>query len=88
MAWPISGDWRFVGRWAYSLSQDRTVEAFGGLEYESCCWAFRTVIRRYLSGTELTDAFFLQIEFKGLTGIGRSTVDFLERSIPGYENDF
>lgn len=88
MAWPISGDWRFVGRWAYSLSQDKTVEAFGGLEYESCCWAFRTVIRRYLSGTELTDAFFLQIEFKGLTGIGRSTVDFLERSIPGYENDF
>jgi LPS-assembly protein len=88
LAWPVSRDWRLVGRWAYSLAQDRTVEAFGGVEYESCCWAFRTVIRRYLSGTQLTNAFFFQIEFKGLTGVGRSTVDFLERSIPGYENDF
>jgi LPS-assembly protein len=88
VAWPIAKDWRFVGRWAYSLEQNKTVEAFGGVEYESCCWAFRTVIRRYLSGTEQTNAFFFQLEFKGLTGVGRSTVDFLERSIPGYENDF
>lgn len=88
IAWPIARDWRFVGRWAYSLAQSTTVEAFGGIEFESCCWAFRTVIRRYLSGTQLTNGFFLQLEFKGLTGIGRATVDFLERSIPGYENDF
>ncbi len=88
MAWPIAQNWRFVGRWAYSLEQDKTVEAFGGVEYESCCWAFRTVIRRYLSGTQTTNGFFFQLEFKGLTGTGRSTVDFLERSIPGYENDF
>ncbi len=88
MAWPIVKDWRFVGRWAYSLQQGETVEAFGGVEYESCCWAFRTVIRRYLSGTQTTNAFFFQLEFKGLTGFGGGTVDFLERSIPGYENDF
>ena len=88
MAWPIVKDWRFVGRWAYALDQDKTVEAFGGVEYESCCWAFRTVIRRYLSGTEQTNAFFFQLEFKGLAGVGRGTVDFLERSIPGYENEF
>jgi hypothetical protein len=41
-----------------------------------------------LSGTEMTNAFFFQLEFKGLTGIGGGTVNFLERSIPGYENDF
>jgi LPS-assembly protein len=88
MAWPMAKDWRFVGRWAYSLEQDKTVEGFGGVEYESCCWAFRTVIRRYLSGTTTTNAFFFQLEFKGLAGVGSGTVDFLERSIPGYENDF
>jgi LPS-assembly protein len=88
MAWPMAKDWRFVGRWAYSLEQNKTVEGFGGVEYESCCWAFRTVIRRYLSGTRMSNAFFFQLEFKGLAGVGRSTVDFLERSIPGYENDF
>ena len=88
IAWPIAKDWRFVGRFAYSLAQNKTVEAFGGIEYESCCWAFRTVIRRYLSGTQTENAFFFQLEFKGLTGTGSSTVDFLQRSIPGYENDF
>jgi LPS-assembly protein len=88
IAWPIVRDWRFVGRYAYSLEQNKTVEAFGGVEYEGCCWAFRTVIRRYLSGTVTSNAFFFQLEFKGLAGVGSSTVDFLERSIPGYENDF
>ena len=88
MAWPIARDWRFVGRWAYSLEENKTLEAFGGVEYESCCWAFRTVIRRYLSGTQQEDAFFFQLVFKGLAGVGGGTVDFLERSIPGYENDF
>ena len=88
MAWPIAQDWRFVGRWAYSLEQSATVETFGGVEYESCCWAFRSVIRRYLSGTQTTYAFFFQLELKGLTGTGSSTVDFLGRSIPGYQNEF
>ena len=88
VAWPIVGDWRFVGRFAYSLEQNRTVETFGGVEYESCCWAFRTVIRQYLSGAVTINAFLFQLEFKGLTGTGRSTANFLERSIPGYENDF
>ncbi|NCF29807.1 MAG: LPS assembly protein LptD, partial [Gammaproteobacteria bacterium] len=74
IAWPIAKDWRFVGRFAYSLAQNKTVEAFGGIEYESCCWAFRTVIRRYLSGTQTENAFFFQLEFKGLTGTGSSTV--------------
>ena len=77
-----------MGRFAYSLKQNKAVEAFGGVEYEGCCWAFRTVIRRYLSGTVMSNAFFFQLEFKGLAGVGRSTVDFLDRSIPGYENDF
>ena len=88
IAWPITHDWRFVGRFAYSLAQNRTLEAFGGVEYEGCCWAFRTVIRRYLSGTREANAFFFQLVFKGLAGVGTDAVDFLDRSIPGYENDF
>ncbi|MDX1433726.1 MAG: LPS assembly protein LptD, partial [Gammaproteobacteria bacterium] len=89
-AWPLARDWRVVARWNYALDTEENLEIFGGLEYESCCWAFRTIARRYLSGPggEQSDGFFIQLEFKGLTGIGRSTVDFLERSIPGYENEF
>jgi LPS-assembly protein len=88
IAWPIARNWRFVGRFAYSLKQKTIVGAFGGVEYESCCWAFRTVIRRYLSGTVTANAFFFQLEFKGLAGLGTNAADFLERSIPGYENEF
>jgi len=89
-AWPLGRDWRLVGRFNYALDDETILETFAGVEYESCCWAFRTVVRRYLSGPggEQTNAFFVQLELKGLTGIGRSTVDFLERSIPGYENEF
>ena len=48
-AWPLGPDWRTVGRWSFALNEDsdQTLEAFGGLEYESCCWGFRTVVRRF-----------------------------------------
>ncbi len=90
LAWPLSHEWRMVGRFNYSFRQDRVLETFGGLEYESCCWAFRGVVRRYLSSSDgsYDNGVFAQLELKGLTGIGRRAVDFLERSIPGYENNF
>ena len=89
-AWPVLRNWRAVGRWNYALARGTTLESFAGLEYESCCWALRTVVRRYLSSDDgqHTNALFLQLELKGLTGVGRGAVDFLERSIPGYENAF
>ena len=96
-AWPLGARWRTVGRWSFALNEDgnQTLEAFGGLEYETCCWGFRAVARRFLSHRGADDAedrysngFFLQIELKGLTGTGRSTEAFLTRSIPGYENEF
>jgi LPS-assembly protein len=89
-AWPLVRNWRAVGRWNYALADGTTLESFAGLEYESCCWALRTVLRRYLSNDEgeHTNAVFVQLELKGLTGVGRRTVSFLERSIPGYENEF
>ena len=38
---PISGAWRFVARWNYSLRDDTTLEAFAGIEHDSCCVAWR-----------------------------------------------
>ena len=95
-AWPLGTHWRTVGRWNFSLGEEtnRTLEAFAGLEYESCCWGFRTVVRRFFRGDGASDedryshGVFLQLELKGLTDIGDSTDAFLTRSIPGYENEF
>lgn len=88
-SWPIAENWRAVGRFNYALDLDTDLETFAGIEYESCCWGLRLVGRRYLSNTEgeHTNAIFLQLELKGLTGIG-SAAAFLERNIPGYENEF
>ena len=96
-AWPLGADWRTVGRWNYALNEDSnpTLEAFGGLEYESCCWGFRAVARRFRrSGARIdgddsySNGIFLQLELKGLTSVGNRTEALLVRGIPGYENEF
>ena len=95
-AWPLGVNLRTVGRWTVALDDDenQTLEAFGGLEYESCCWGFRAVARRFLSSggsggaADYSNGIYLQLELKGLTSVGHLTGPFLERSIPGYENEF
>lgn len=88
--WPFKRNWSAVGRWNYSLQNQRTIESMFGLEYDSCCWATRLVARHFLRNTEgeYDDAIFLQFELKGLAGFGRSTGDLLERNIPGFHDEF
>lgn len=90
LQWPLGQQWSIIGRWYYDIPTSQSIEVFGGVEYESCCWAFRAVGRRFLSSLDgdFQTAFFLQVELKGLAGIGRKTVDFLTENIPGYERDF
>jgi LPS-assembly protein len=90
LAWPLAQNWRAVGRFNYSLKENTTLEAFAGIEYESCCWGLRLVGRRYLTNTlgDHSNAIFLELELKGLAGLGTGTRGFLEESIPGYRNEF
>ena len=76
-----------IGRWAYSLQNQQALELVGGLEYESCCWGIRILSRRFIRNVEgeFDNAIFMQAEFKGLGGFGRSAASFLRRSIPGYD---
>jgi LPS-assembly protein len=94
--WPLTPKWSLVGRWNYSLNTDKTLETVGGIEYNSCCWGLSAVARRYLSRAadrpneigRYDTGFYVQLELKGLAGLGRSTTSFLKRSIPGYQNEF
>ncbi|MBT8421005.1 MAG: LPS assembly protein LptD, partial [Gammaproteobacteria bacterium] len=88
--WPLTRNWGAVGRWIYALPESKTVEAVAGLEYDSCCWAARAVVQRFLNGTDndFNNAFFLQLELKGLAGVGRKTGEFLTEIVPGYQNAF
>ncbi|MGR8933622.1 MAG: LPS-assembly protein LptD [Gammaproteobacteria bacterium] len=86
--WPIFNDWSVIGRWQYSLLDNLTLEAFAGIEKESCCWRLRLIGRRYLNSinNDPQNALFMQVELKGLTSFGQDLDDFLERSIFGYRN--
>ncbi|SFB36729.1 LPS-assembly protein LptD [Azotobacter beijerinckii] len=93
--WPLVPQWSAIARWQYDYSRSRTLDAFGGFEYDSCCWKLR-VIERYWIGynednlnpnknDQADQGIFLQIVFKGLGGVAGSKVDaFLGQGIEGY----
>lgn len=88
--WPLGERWHTVGRWNYSLRNERDLETFIGVEYESCCWAMRLVGRRFLNDDDSTynSSVMLQLVLKGLARFGGSVEGILERGILGYEQDF
>ncbi|HVC37227.1 MAG TPA: LPS-assembly protein LptD, partial [Gammaproteobacteria bacterium] len=86
-AWPLSNHWSMVGRWNYDVQNKITLESFEGFEYDSCCWSFQVVHRRYITQTGQANAMiFFQLQLKGLTTIGRHLEDFLQNGILGYSD--
>lgn len=86
-SWPLSEHWSMVGRWNYDVQNKLTLESFAGFEYDSCCWAFQVVHRRYITQTGTADTMiFFQLQLKGLTSIGRHLEDFLQNGILGYSD--
>ena len=86
IAWPIRDRWRLAGAWNYSLDNEQSIETVFGLEYQSCCWAFRAAARRFITdnGDENTNAFFFQLVLKGLAPLGQNVTGVLRESIGGY----
>ncbi|MCC8997650.1 MAG: LPS-assembly protein LptD [Nitrosomonas sp.] len=83
--WPITGNWHGVARVNYSLKDDRILAGLAGLEYNSCCWTLRIVVQRLTtSAVTSTTAAFVQLELKGLMGLGNNPLQVLQSTIPGY----
>ncbi|WP_147479694.1 LPS-assembly protein LptD, partial [Pseudomonas amygdali] len=93
--WPIVPQWSLISRWQYDYNRERTIEAFGGFEYDNCCWKMRLVNRYWIDYDEFSQAapqnekgdrgIFLQIVLKGLGGVTGAKVDsFLDKGIQGY----
>jgi LPS-assembly protein len=70
--WPINPSWRVMSQVNYSFEDSEMLELQGGFEYESCCWALRTVMRRYLKNREgdYRNGIYLELNLKGLASIG------------------
>lgn len=89
--WSVSQRWGIIGRWGYDLEEDRSFDNIVGVEYESCCWRARVVNRRFLKESntepdvlEPTQGIYLQVELKGLGGVGGTVDSILEEGIAGY----
>lgn len=87
---PLLENLAVIGRWNFSLPDERTLEAVAGLEYESCCWGVRVVGRRFLRNSEgsFENGVFMEVQFRGLGGFGTKAGSLLQRGIPGYEDPF
>lgn len=76
---PVYERWHVAGRLIYSIRDASSLEAFGGVEYETCCWAIRGGVRRYVSS--VTGGFstggFVQFTLKGLTSLGSGWANLL-----------
>ncbi len=77
--WPLARNqerqWNAVARWNYSLTDHLTLEAMGGVEYDTCCWTVRLAVRNFLNNTVggTNNAIMLQLELKGLSSVGLSS---------------
>lgn len=92
--WKLTPNWSAVGSWDYSLNNSRTISEFGGLQYDSCCWAIRFLAYRYISNSNpnepqdldgpIDTAYMVQFELKGLGSTSSSQLNSLVATIPGY----
>lgn len=89
-ALPLGPSWRVFGGVIQDLTLDEPQQRFAGLQYDACCHALRLIHREYLgrdAGTgevDLESQILLELELKGLGGIGDSIVGFLEDEVRGY----
>jgi len=87
---PIGKQWSLIGRYYRSIRDGELLEGLAGVEYESCCWATRLVVRDYVNDVTDKDrnlAILLQVELKGLGNFGQKSDALLERSILGFDPD-
>lgn len=85
--WPFSHRWYGLVSYGYSILDKQIVQGLAGLEYNSGCWALRTVLQTFAiaANTESTSLFF-QLELNGLGNLGSDPLQALQLSIPGYVN--
>jgi LPS-assembly protein len=84
--WPLSDRWYAVGRFNYSMQDNRVIDALAGVEYKADCWILRVAAQRFATTTDQsTTNIYVQLELSGLTSVGTNAAKQLQRNIPGYQ---
>lgn len=93
-ALPLNRRWSIVGLWDYSIFGHTTLETFAGVQYDTCCWIFRILDRRFVvpaangsltNGAQTNSAVYFELTLKGLGSLGHTLISFLRQDIEGYE---
>ncbi|UPG89380.1 LPS assembly protein LptD [Luteibacter aegosomaticola] len=81
---PVTTDGVTFTSFAFS---HRTLEATAGVEYDSCCVAFRILGRHYVQDytRRTNNAIMFELEFKGLGSLNPQSGEYLRRAILGYQ---
>jgi LPS-assembly protein len=84
--WPLSDRLQAVGRWNYSLRDNRNLELLAGLEYRTCCYGLQVALRRHLTDFdgEYNNSIFFQLTLDGLTRLDTGLDNLLREGISGY----
>jgi LPS-assembly protein len=79
--WPLASHWSMRARSLYSTLDERNIESYAGLEYNSCCWALRMFGSRRWQGGEQVNAVMVQLELTGLSKLGQASASPLEQGL-------
>jgi LPS-assembly protein len=84
---PVGAAWKLVAGYNYSFRDQMALDAFAGVEWDSCCTAIRVLSRHYVYDYQghSDDAIMFEIQFKGLGSYGQQLGSFLQTAILGYE---
>lgn len=84
---PVGAAWKLVGGYTYSMPDKRAIDAFAGVEWDSCCTAVRLLTRHYVYDYEghSDNAIMFEIQFKGVGSYGQHAGTFLQNAILGYQ---
>lgn len=92
-AWQTSPHWQILGRLGYDFEQKKIVQSLLGVGYDSCCWATRIALKRYVVAPQTlttaanpvsySNAIIFEVELKGLGAFGKRRG--LKREILGYD---
>ena len=87
LIYPMTQNWRAVGRWNYDFKDDRDLDLLAGIEYDTCCWNLRVAARRFTNDNDgdYNKSLEVQWTLKGLTTLGSSINELLMQNIRGYE---
>jgi LPS-assembly protein len=80
------GRWYSVGRFNFSLKDNKQVDTVLGVEYDGGSWLARAVFERLQTTTSTANKRILfQLEFVGFARVGSNPLSALRSNVPGYQ---